>query len=182
MFYARQDSKATEPDTFTVRVKNVSASAAQGVGTAAQSAAVGVSKGVRQGVYSVRVWTAPRLESAAVYTTTTVGPKVSSALRTSAQQVRPENVSQQKSRSMLTWSLAVAAVLATAGAVTALARYRYRAGMTAGEEEFAAETADGGTAATGTETAPAQGASGGTDDSTAGTDAGVNGRVSSSGW
>jgi hypothetical protein len=181
VFYARQDSKATDPDTFAVRVKNVSASAAQGAGTAAQSAAVGVSKGVRQGVYGVRVWTAPRLESAADYTTATVAPMVSSALRTSAQQVRPEDVSR-KSRSVLTWSFAAAAVLATAGAVTALVRSRYRAGMTAGEEEIAAGTAEGGTAATGTETVSAQGASGAAADSTAGADAGVDGRVSTSGW
>lgn len=183
MFYATQASKTTLPNGFVVRVKTGGASAAQtaaqGVSTAAQSAAVGVSNGVRQGVYSVRVWTAPRLESAADYTAKTVAPKVYSALRTSAQQVRPAD--QKRSRSMLTWSLAAAAVLATAGAVTALVKYRDRAGMTTGEEEFAAGTAGPGTGATtGTET-PAHGASNAPADSTAGTDAGVNGRVSSSG-
>jgi hypothetical protein len=178
VFYARQDSKATEPDTFAIRVKNVSASAAQtaaqGISTAATSAATGVSKGVQQGVYSVRVWTAPRLESAADHTTKTVAPKVSSALRTSAQQIRPLDM-QKKSRSVLTWSILAAAVLATAGAVAALVKYRYRAEMTTDDEEdFAAGPS--GTAATGTEgAAPA--------DSTAtGADAGVDGRVSTPGW
>lgn len=182
MFYATQVSKTSQPDGFVVRVKTGGASAAQtaaqGVSTAAQSAAAGVSNGVRQGVYSVRVWTAPRLESAADYTVKTVAPKVYSALWTSAQQVRP--VEQKKSRSVLTWSLLAAAVLATAGAVTAMVKYRDRASMTTGEEEFAAGAAAPGAGATaGTETA--QGASNAPADSTAGTDAGVNGRVSSSG-
>lgn len=180
MFYATQVSKTAQPDGFVVRVKTGGASAAQtaalGVSTAAQSAAVGVSNGVRQGVYTARVWAAPRLESAADYTVKTVAPKVYSALWTSAQQVRPAE--QKKSRSVLTWSLVAAAVLATAGAVTtALVKFRDRASMTTGEEEFAA--ADPG-ATTGSETA-AQGASNAPSDSAAGTDAGVNGRVSSSG-
>jgi hypothetical protein len=194
VFYARQDSRTTEPDGFVVRVKTGSASAAQtaaqgvstaaqsaaqGVSTAAQSAAAGVSKGVRQGVYSVRVWAAPQLESAADYTAKTVAPKVYTALRTSAQQVRP--VDQKKSRSALTWSLVAAAVFATAGAVAALVRYRDRASTTTGEEEFAAGAASPGTGAAETATA-AEGASNAPADSTAGSDAGVNGRVSSSGW
>ena len=115
MFYARQDSKAAEPDSFAIRVRNVSASAAQtaaqGVGSAAQTAAAGVSKGVKQGVYVTRVWAAPRLESAAEYTTATVAPKVSAALMGTASQVRPEEVSQKKSHSVLMWS-ALAGLLA----------------------------------------------------------------------
>lgn len=183
MVYARQDGKITQPGGFVVRVKTGGASAAQtaaqGVSTAAQSAAVGVSNGVRQGVYNVRVWAAPRLESAAEYTTTTVAPKVSTALRTSARQVRP--VDQKKARSTLTWSLVAAAVFATAGAVTALVKYRGRASTPTGEEEFAAGTADTGTGATTGAETPAQGASNAPADSTSGTDAGANGRVSSSG-
>lgn len=182
MFYATQVSKTTQPNGFVVRVKTGGASAAQtaaqGVSTAAQSAAVGVSNGVRQGVYGVRVWAAPRLENAADYTVKIVAPKVSAALRTSAQQVRPD---QKRSRSMLTWSLVVTAVLATAGAVTAVVKYRDRAGTTTSEEEFAAGTAGTGTGATTGTEAPAQGASNAPADSSAGTDAGVNGRVSSSG-
>lgn len=180
MFYAKQDSNSTEPDSFTIRVRNVSANAAQtaaqGVSSAAQSAASGINKGVRQGVYVTRVWAAPRLESAANYTTTTVAPKVSSTLMSTAKQVRPEDVTEKKSRSVLTWSILAAAVLATAGAVAALVRYRYRAAMAENEEdEFEAAT---GTAATGVEgeTQASQA------DAEASADAGVNGRVSTSGW
>lgn len=183
MFYARQDSKAAEPDSFAIRVRNVSASAAQtaaqGVGSAAATAAAGVSKGVKQGVYVTRVWAAPRLESAADYTTATVAPKVSAALKGTASQVRPEDVSQKKSHSVLMWSALAAAVVATAGAVAAMVRYKYRAAMTAGEgDEFeAAVQAD----TTGTEGTQAEGSA--PADSTAqGADAGVNGRVSTSGW
>jgi hypothetical protein len=179
VFYARQDSKAVEPDSFAIRVRNVSSSAAQtaaqGVGTAAQVAAAGVNKGVRQGVYVTRVWAAPRLESAADYTTTTVAPKVSAALMSTANQVRVEEVSQKKNHSVLMWSALTAAVIATAGAVAALVRYRYRAAMVEEDEEFDAVTQPGGAqeGATPEGSAPADSAS---------ADAGVNGRVSTSGW
>ena len=180
MFYARQDSKAVEPESFAIRVRNVSASAAQtaaqGVGSAAQTAAAGVSKGVKQGVYVTRVWAAPRLESAAEYTTTTVAPKVSAALKGTASQVRPEEVSQKKSHSVLMWSALAAAVVATAGAVAALMRYRYRAAMTADENnEF--ETAVQASQAE-TEGSQAEGSA----PTETSTDVGVNGRVSTSGW
>src|SRR6185437_15082716 len=178
VFYAREDSKAIGPDSFVIRVKDVSASAAQtaaqgvskGVSSAAAAMASGVSKGVRQGVYSVRVWTAPRLESAADYTTATVAPKVSSALRNSAEQVRPLDM-RKKSHSVLTWSVLATAMAATAGAVAALVRYRYRATTTGDKED---------PGATGTESAaPADTASGAPADSTTTiADAGVNGRVS----
>jgi len=177
VFYARQDTKATEPDTFVIRVRNVSASAAQtaaqGVSSAAQTAAVGIGKGAKQGVYVTRVWAAPRLESAAEHTTKTVAPKVSSALKASAQQIRPEEVAQKKSRSMLTWSLLAAAMLATAGAVAALVRHRYNAVMAEDEDEdFGGPEG----AAAGTEgAAPGESA-------TTSADAGVNGRVSTPGW
>ena len=178
MFGAKQDSNATEPVSFTIRVRGVSANAAQtaaqGISTAYQAAAAGVSKGVRQGVYSTRVWAAPRLESAAEYHTTTVAPKISSALQTAANQVRPEDLTKKRSPSVLTWSLLAAAVVATAGAVAALVRLRYRAAMAADEEEeFDAGMA--GTTATGTEPATAESAA-------SSADAGVNGRVSTSGW
>jgi len=181
VFYARQDTKASEPVSFTIRVRGVSANAAQtaaqGMSSAYQAAAAGISKGVRQGVYTTRVWAAPRLESAADYHTTTVAPKVSSALLTAAKQVRPEDLTKKKSHSVLTWSVLAAAVLATAGAAAALVRIRYRAAMVADEEdEFEA-----GTAPTGTESTTTAAAS--TADSAAtSADAGVNGRVSASGW
>jgi hypothetical protein len=93
----------------------------------AQTAASGVSSGVQQGVYSARSWTAPRLELAADHVTKTVAPSVSSALRSTAKQVKPVDPARQRTRSALTWSLLGAAILATAGAAFALIRYQFRA-------------------------------------------------------
>jgi hypothetical protein len=197
VFYARQDNNASEPDGFVVRVRaygaNAAQTAAQGVSSAAQTAAAGVSKGVRQGVYSTRVWAAPQLESAADYTVTTVAPKVSSALRSTAQQIRPVDVTPKKSRSMLTWSVLAAAIVATAGAVTAAVMYRLRSSVDVEtDEEFStagpASTASGAGSAGGAESRTGGAESSTTaGSSTAGsagdsTDAGVNGRVSTSGW
>ncbi len=99
---------------------------------AAQNAAVAAREGVRLQVHHVRSWAAPRLESAADYCTTTVAPRVSAALRSTARQVRPDQVVVVKKRSpALTWSLLAAAVLAAAGAAAALVRYRYRNAMSA---------------------------------------------------
>jgi len=191
VFYAKQDNKAGEPVSFTVRVRgfgsNAGQSAAQGISSAAQTAAMGVSKGVRQGVYVTRVWAAPRLESVADYTTATAAPAVSSALRSTAQQVRPVDVNQKKSRSMLTWSLLAAAVFATAGAVAALVRYRYSSSIEVDtEEEFGpvgqAGTDTGGTATQATPPAESSAAGGQSSADSESADAGVNGRVSSSGW
>jgi hypothetical protein len=194
VFYARQDNNASEPDSFVVRVRgygaNAAQTAAQGVSSAAQTAAAGVSKGVRQGVYSSRVWVAPRLEGAADYTVTTVAPKVSSALRSTAQQVRPEDVTPKKSRSVLTWSLLAAAILATAGAVAAAVQYRLRSSVDVeADEEFGTaapaspQSGAGGaeSSAGGTET-PTTASAGTGDSATDSTDAGVNGRISTSGW
>ena len=109
MFYAKVNRQTTDPGGFVARARDFgaiaaqsAATAAQGVGTAAQTAAVGTGKGVRQGVYNVRVWAAPRLESAAGYCTTTAAPKVSSALLVTARQVRPEDIRAKKGRSVLT--------------------------------------------------------------------------------
>jgi hypothetical protein len=109
----------------------------------------GVTKQVKQGVFTARKWAAPKLESVADYTAGTVAPTVSSALRSTADytagtvaptvssalrstaaQVRPaEPVSPAKRRitSALTWSLLGAALVAAAGAVAAAVRYRQRA-------------------------------------------------------
>jgi hypothetical protein len=202
VFYANQDNKASEPVSFTVRVRGIGTSAgqsaaqgistaaqsaAQGISIAAQAAAAGVSNGVRQGVYVTRVWAAPRLESIADYTTTTAAPAVSSALRSTAQQVRPVDETQKKSRSMLTWSLLAAAVAASAGAVAALVRYRNRGSIEAGPEEEFGPVGQAGTdtGETATQaTAPAEGSAAGSQGAadSASADAGVNGRVSSSGW
>jgi hypothetical protein len=151
VFDAKQDNKAGEPVSFTVRVRgfgsNAGQSAAQGISSAAQTAATGVSKGVRQGV----------------------------------------DVNQKKSRSMLTWSLLAAAVVATAGAVAALVRYRYSSSIEVDAEEEFGPVGQAGTDTGGTSTqatAPAEGqATGGQGPAgSESADAGVDGRVSSSGW
>ena len=141
--------------------------AADSVNSAAQTAAAGVSQGVKQGVFTARGWAAPKLESAADYVTATAAPKVSSALRSTAQQVSPAP-QRSKLRSMLTWSILGAAVAAALGAVGVVVRKRYQAAMAADTEADAAE----GTPAS----ADAK------KDSPGNTDAGVNGRVSASGW
>lgn len=112
----------------------IAANAAQNASDAAQTAATGLSNGVRQGVYTARSWAAPRLDNAADYCTTTVAPKVSSALRTTARQVRPVDTTTSKRSSMLTWSLLGAAILAALGAAAVLVRYRYRAAIAADSE------------------------------------------------
>jgi hypothetical protein len=114
----------------STEVAQKSQAAAQNASSTAQTTAAGVSKQVQQGVYTGRKWAAPKLESVADYTASTVAPTVSSALRNTAARVRPaEPVSPAKRRmaSALTWSLLGAAVVAAAGAVAALVRYRRRA-------------------------------------------------------
>jgi hypothetical protein len=101
--------------------------AAMAAQASAQTAASGVSSGVQQGVYSARSWTAPRLELAADHVTKTVAPSVSSALRSTAKQVKPVDPARRWTASALTWSLLGAAILATAGAAFALIRYQFRA-------------------------------------------------------
>jgi hypothetical protein len=139
--------------------------------TAAQTAATKVRKGVDQGVYDARRWAAPRLESAADYTTKTAAPKVSSALKKTARQVKPS--SGRSKRRVLAWTACGAAVLAAVGAGAAVARYRYRATIAADSERPDTErpdsTADGH-----------QNASAGPVDASGDTSA--NGRVTTSGW
>jgi len=108
--------------------------AAQNAGGAAQTAANAAGKGVKQGVYTARSWAAPRLDSAADYTTTTIAPKVSTALRNTARQVRPPEPASSKRSSMLTWSVLGASILAALGAAAAAARYRYRSAIAADSE------------------------------------------------
>ena len=115
-----------------IAAQNAAQSAAAAARTAAmaaqataQTTASGVSSGVQQGVYSARRWTAPKLELAADHVTKTVAPSVSTALRSTAKQVKPAEPS--RGRSALTWSLLGAAILATAGAAFALIRYQLRA-------------------------------------------------------
>jgi hypothetical protein len=178
----------------------------------AQTAASGVSSGVQQGVYNARRWTAPRLELAAEHVTKTVAPSVSSALRSTARQVKPAEPANR--RTALTWSLLGAAILASAGAAFALIRYQLR-GATADETVEVGQTtgvsgqppaatpagpataatpngASGTTTPSGTSgpsgptaktTASKTAASKTADDKTATTtDTSVNGHVTSSGW
>jgi hypothetical protein len=151
-------------------------SAAQGANNAAQAAASGVGKGVQQGVYSARGWAAPVLHNVADYTSSTLAPKVSSALHSTADQVSPVDT-RKKGRSMITWSLLAAAVLAAIGAAAAVVRKRYQVAMDADTEADATGAATEGTAgsadAAQAEANPA---------AASGTDTGVNGRVSTSGW
>jgi hypothetical protein len=112
----------------------VAANAAQNASGAAQTAAAGLNKGVRQGVYTARSWAAPRLDNAADYTTSTVAPKVSAALRTTARQVSPPAKKSSKRSPVLTWSVLGAAILAALGAAAAAVRYRYRSAIAADSE------------------------------------------------
>jgi hypothetical protein len=133
----------------------IAAGAARSASDAAQMAADRMTKGargVKQGVYTARIWTAPRLDSAADYCTTTLAPTVSSALRATARQVRPTETKSAKKSSVLTWSVLGVSVLAALGAVAALARYRYQA-ATAVDSETAGEEVPGDS--TGSQPAPA---------------------------
>ena len=159
----------------------VANNAAHSASDAAQTAAAGLNKGVRQGVYTARSWAAPRLDNAADYCTTTVAPKVSTALRNTARQVRPAEPASSK-RSMLTWSVLGASIVAALGAGAAVARYRYRAAIAADSETADEEVmAD----SSGSQAAPAA-ADGtkptGKKQKDPGAESSVNGRVPASGW
>jgi len=182
VFYARANNKDNGTDSLAARAREASTAAAaaaqtaaQQASSAAQTAAQGVNQGVRQGVYRARIWTAPRLESAADYTTATMAPKVSSALRVTARQVSPQDMHQKNGRSALTWSVLGVAVLAAAGAVAAMVRHRYRSAMAADTEEDAST----GTAPAGTASQDGSADSASAPAATS-PDAGVNGRVSAS--
>jgi hypothetical protein len=208
VFYANADKKASGSDSTAARARDAGVAAAkaaaassaaqsaavaaqsaaqtaaqtaataaqaakQGMNTAAQSAAAGVSQGLKLGVYNARGWAAPRLESAADYVTATAAPKVSTALRSTAQQVNPAPPPRSRMRSALTWSILGAAIAAALGAAAAVIRQRYQAAMAADTEVDEAEGTPAPADAAKTDSTPAAGTS---------TDAGVNGRVSASGW
>jgi hypothetical protein len=87
-----------------------------------------VTETVVQGVQGAREWAAPRLEDAADAVTETVAPKVSSALRSTARQVRPEKPAKTGLHRLLDWRWlvgigAVAAAAGAAGAITVRRRY-----------------------------------------------------------
>jgi hypothetical protein len=193
-----------------IAAQNAAQSAAAAARTAAmaaqataQTTASGVSSGVQQGVYSARRWTAPKLELAADHVTKTVAPSVSTALRSTAKQVKPAEPS--RGRSALTWSLLGAAILATAGAAFALIRYQLRAATSdetvevgettnvAGQPTPAMPTgsatpaAASGASATDSPSSATQAAKAGASKTAASktataTDTSVNGHATSSGW
>lgn len=197
VFYAKESTKASDSASLAGRARDAGVAAAraaaasktaqaaaataqaaaqnagQAAALAAQTAAAGVSKGVQQGVYSARGWAAPVLHNAADYTTASLAPKVSAALHSTADQVSPEDT-RKGGRSMITWSLLAAAVLAALGAAGVVVRKRFQDAMAADSEVDAEAVA---VEETGT---PADGAT--ADTTSTSTDAGVNGRVSSSGW
>ena len=89
-------------------------------------------QGVRQGVQGAREWAAPRLEEAADAVDTTVAPKVSSTLRSTARQVRPIGTRKTGIRRLLDWRLlfGVGVAVAAAGAGAAVTMRRRYASAT----------------------------------------------------
>jgi hypothetical protein len=137
---------------------------------AAQVAADSVRKGVGTGIHGARSWAAPRLDSAADYTTKTAAPKVSSALKKTARQVQPPK--GRSKRSVVAWTAFGAAMLAAIGAGAAIARYRYRTAI-ADSERPAGERAGSKAGAR---------PDGSASPVDANADTSVNGRVTASGW
>jgi hypothetical protein len=102
-------------------------------------------QGARQGVQGTkewaaphvqvaREWAAPRLHDAADAVTTTVAPRVSTALHATANRVTPPDTAAQTSpRKLLDWRwlLGLGAVLAAAGGAAAVAMRRRYASATA---------------------------------------------------
>jgi hypothetical protein len=153
VFFIKAKTANLDQSDASARARAAAQAAAQHAATAAKSTAAGLGNGLQQGVYTARRWTAPRLESAAEYCTTTVAPSVAAALRNTAKQVSPAEPARSTRRRILTWSLLGTAILATAGAAIALVRYQFRA-ATPEESEEIGET---GTDVSGMSTAPAAG-------------------------
>jgi hypothetical protein len=131
--------------------------AAQAVPVAQRAGATAV-QGVRQGVQDARGWATPhveeavqgagewaalRLEEAADVVDATVAPKVSSALRSTARQVRPPAPAKPGVRKLLDWRLLLGfgAALAAAGATAAITMKRRYTSATA-EAKDASESGD----------------------------------------
>ena len=133
--------------------KRAGTTAVQGVRQGVQDARVWAAPRLEDAVHGAREWAAPRLEDAAdavSYTvapkiaetvTGTLAPKVSSALCSTARQVRPAD-SRTGFRRMLSlrWLFAVGAVATAAGAGAAIAMRRRYASATAEAKNDAAES------------------------------------------
>jgi hypothetical protein len=130
--------------------------------------------GVMQGVEGARGWAAPRLEGAADALTATVAPKVSSALHSAAQTVKPAEPSKNGIRRLLSWRwlLGIGAAVAAAGAAAAVTMRRYQS-ATADAKDTADTLADE-TPGTGSASASASA-------DEAASKSGVNGRVTTPG-
>jgi len=133
--------------------KRAGTTAVQGVRQGVQDAREWAAPRLEDAVHGAREWAAPRLEDAAdavSYTvapkiaetvTGTLAPKVSSALRSTARQVRPADSRTRFRRMMsLRWLFAVGAVAAAAGAGAAIAMRRRYASATAEAKNDAAES------------------------------------------
>jgi len=133
--------------------KRAGTTAVQGVRQGVQDAREWAAPRLEDAVHGAREWAAPRLEDAADAVTGTVAPKVaetvtvtiaprvSSALRSTARQVRPPDSRTGFRRMMsLRWLFAVGAVAAAAGAGAAIAMRRRYASATAEAKNDAAES------------------------------------------
>jgi hypothetical protein len=165
----------------------VATNAAQNASDAAQTAATSLSKGVKERVYTARSWAAPRLESAAErlesaadYTSSTVAPKVSAALRSTAAQVKPADTKSSR-KTVLTWSVLGAAILAALGAGAALARRRYRAAIAADSEATDEEVLSDSSGSQAVPDSPDGTPSAAAEPKDQGTETSVNGRVTATG-
>ena len=149
-------TNSKQQDTESVTISDRARGAAAVVIPLGKQASANVSQGVQQGVYTVRVWAAPRLESAADAVTASVAPRVSTALRTTARQVNPEPPADSNGGLgwLLSWRgvLAIAAIMAAAGAGAATAMRRRYQSATAAAEGDDGEIADTGTAETSMQT------------------------------
>ena len=119
--------------------------AVQGVRQGVQTAKEWAAPRLEDAVQGAREWAAPRLEDVAEAVTASVAPKVSSALRSTAAQVRPEKSGKTGIRKLLDWRwlLGVGAVLAAAGATTAITMKRRYASATAEAKDATEASEDG---------------------------------------
>jgi hypothetical protein len=110
--------------------KRVGTTAVQG----ARQGVQGTKEWAAPHVQGAREWAAPRLDVAADAVTTTVAPRVSSALHATASRVKPPvPAAQPSSRRLLDWRwlLGLGALAAAAGATAAVAMRRRYASATA---------------------------------------------------
>jgi len=110
--------------------KRVGTTAVQG----ARQGVQGTKEWAAPRVQGAREWAAPRLDVAADAVTTTVAPRVSSALHATASRVKPPvPAAQPSSRRLLDWRwlLGLGALAAAAGTTAAVAMRRRYASATA---------------------------------------------------